>query len=263
MELVLDEAGHVKLQEGKILVRHPDGKELPFDISGTAATISRLNGEAKTHREAKERAEAGLKAFEGIEDAAAARKAMEIVANLDAKKLVDAGEVQKVRDEAVKAYEDKLKAQEEKYKPVIKERDGLRNELSAERIGGAFKGSKFIEDKLAVPKDMIQATFGQSFKDEGGAVVGYGKDGKAIYSRVRPGEVADFDEALEIMVDAYPFKDHILKGSGASGGGAGGGGRGGASTITRAQLSEWQASNPAKAAAEMARVREGKATLVE
>lgn len=263
MELVLDEAGHVKLQDGKPLYRHADGKEIPFDAAGTVATITKLNSENKGRREAAERAEAALKAFEGIEDAAAARKAMEIVANLDAKKLVEAGEIDRVKAEAVKAYEDKLKGVEEKYKPVVKERDSLRGELSAERIGGAFSRSKFIDEKLAVPKDMIQATFGASFKDENGAVVGYGKDGKAIYSRVRPGEVADFDEALEIMVDGYAFKDHILKGSGASGGGAGGGGRGGSKTITRAQLEQWSVSDPGRAASAMADVRAGKAELTD
>ena len=51
---------------------------------------------------------------------------------------------------------------------------------------------------------------------------------------------ADFDEALELLVDAYPHKASILKGSGASGGGAGGGGgcSGGKTQITRAQFGQ-------------------------
>lgn len=263
MKIKLDEHGHAVIQDSKVVMVYDDGKEVAFDHAGTAATISRLNGEAKNHREAKERAEAAIKAFEGIEDATAARKALEIVANLDSKKLIDAGEIDRVKAEAVRAYEDKLKGVEEKYKPVVKERDGLRNELVAEKVGGAFSRSKFISEKIAVPADMIQAAFGQSFKLENGAVVGYDKDGKQIYSRMRPGEVAGFDEALEIMVDAYPSKDHILKGSGASGGGAGGGGRGGSRTITRAQFNQTAATDPTKAAAMMADVRAGKAELVD
>lgn len=56
----------------------------------------------------------------------------------------------------------------------------------------------------------------------------YDGAGNKIFSRSRPGDLADFDEALETLVDQYPYKDQILKGSGASGGGAqhaGGGGQ--------------------------------------
>ena len=36
-------------------------------------------------------------------------------------------------------------------------------------------------------------------------------NGNEIYSRSRPGEKADFEEALEALVGAYPNKDAILK----------------------------------------------------
>jgi hypothetical protein len=61
---------------------HADGSEAPFDADGTVATIWRLNGEAKSHREAKEAAEAKLKTFDGIEDGPAALAALTIVKNL-------------------------------------------------------------------------------------------------------------------------------------------------------------------------------------
>ncbi len=43
-------------------------------------------------------------------------------------------------------------------------------------------------------------------------------------SPANPGEPASFDEALAIIVQAYPHRDTILKGTGASGSGAQGGG---------------------------------------
>lgn len=49
---------------------------------------------------------------------------------------------------------------------------------------------------------------------------------KKIFSRARPGEVADFDEALETLIGGYQYKDSILKGSQAGGGGFQGGGQG-------------------------------------
>lgn len=199
-------------EQGLPLYIHDDGKEVAHDALQTVATISRLNGEAKTNRERYETAETTLKAFEGIEDPSAAKKALETLKNFDDKKLVDAGEVEKVKAEAIKAVEDK-------YAPIVQERDAFQSQLHNELIGGGFARSKFIQDNIAVPVDMIQATFGKSFQIEGGKVVAVGADGQKIYSRARPGEVADFDEALEVLVDGYQHKDSILNGNRSGGGG--------------------------------------------
>ena len=75
MKLKLDEQGNAVLQDGKPVYVHDDGKEIPFDAPAAMQKISGLNTEAKQHREAKGTAEAKLKAFDGIEDAAAALKA--------------------------------------------------------------------------------------------------------------------------------------------------------------------------------------------
>ncbi|WP_367869728.1 DUF6651 domain-containing protein, partial [Pseudomonas lundensis] len=74
--------------------------------------------------------------------------------------------------------------------------------------------------------DMVQATFGQNLKVEEGKVVAYDTQGQKIFSRSRPGELADFDEAIETLVSQYPHRDHILKSSDANGGGAQGSGGG-------------------------------------
>lgn len=232
MKLKLTPEGHVVVQNGKPVYVADDGKDVEFDAPATVATISRLNGEAKSHRERAEAAEASLKTFDGISDPAAARKALDVVKNLDDKKLVDAGEVEKVKAEAIKA----VRAE---FEPVVKKATELEQALYAEKIGGAFSRSKLIADKFAIPADLVQARFGSAFKIENGQAVAYDAQGNKIFSRARPGEVANFEEALETLVDAYPYKDSILKGSGASGGGAsgsGGSGAGGKKTLTRAQF---------------------------
>lgn len=208
---------YAEVDGDKPIYIYDDGKEAPHDAAHTVATISRLNGEAKTHREAKEQLEAKFKGFEGIEDPAAAKKALETLKNFDDKKLVDAGEVEKIKLEAIKAVE-------EKYAPIVQERDAFQSQLHNELIGGGFARSKFIQDNIAVPVDMIQATFGKNFQIENGKVVAVGADGQKIYSRTRPGEIADFDEALETLVGGYQHKDSILKGSQSQGGGFQGGG---------------------------------------
>ncbi|MBM1183497.1 DUF6651 domain-containing protein [Pseudomonas lundensis] len=217
MKLKLDENGNAVLQDGKPVYVHDDGKEVAFDAPGTVATITRLNSEAKGHRERAENAEKAVKAFEGIDDPAAAKKALATVANLDAKTLVDAGEIETVKAEISKAFQLQLDE-------VTGKAQTLEQQLYAEKIGGSFSRSKFIADKLAVPADMVQATFGQNLKVEDGKVVAYDAQGQKIFSRARPGELADFDEAIETLVSQYPHRDHILKSSGANGGGAQNGG---------------------------------------
>ena len=224
---------------------HDDGKEIGFDADQAFQKINSLSAEAKTHRLAKEQAETSLKAFEGIEDPAAAKKALETLKNFDDKKLVDAGEVEKIKLEAIKAVE-------EKYAPIVQERDAFQSQLHNELIGGGFSRSKFIQDNIAVPVDMIQATFGKNFQIENGKVVAVGADGQKIYSRTRPGEIADFDEALETLVGGYQHKDSILKGSQAGGGGFQGnqGGKGGSKILSRDQFESLDPTSKAQFARE-------------
>lgn len=256
MPFKFDANGAIVLQEvnGQKLpvFVHPDGKEAPFDGDATVSTISRLNGEAKGNRERAEKAESAIKAFEGITDPAAAIKALNTVKNLDDKKLVDAGEVERVKEEAIKS----VKAQ---YDPIVQERDTLQQQLYNEKIGGAFARSKFVAEKLAIPGDLVQAAFGGRFKVEGGKTVATDSNGQTIYSRTRHGEPADFEEALEILVDNYPNKASILKGSGASGGGAqgGNGNAGGKKTITR------DAFNKLDPAAQAATARDQNTVITE
>lgn len=212
-------ATYAAVQDGKPVFVHDDGKEIAFDAVGTVARIGALNGEAKGHRERAEAAEAKLKGFEGIEDAEAARKALATVKTLADGDLVKAGEVDRIKAEAIKAVEDK-------FKPVTAERDRLAQQLHHEIVGGSFLRSKFIADKVAIPAEFVQARFGEAFKVEGGRLVAYA-DGAKLFSRSNPGELAGFDEAIELLIERHPQRDSILKGSGANGGGATGGGNGG------------------------------------
>jgi hypothetical protein len=245
MPFKYDADGHIVTQEvnGQKLpvFVNAGGAETPFDGDGTVATISRLNGEAKSHRERAEKAETSLRAFEGITDPDAAMKALNTVQNLDAKKLVDAGEVEKVKNQAIQS----IRAE---YEPVVKERDALKSDLFNEKIGGAFARSKFIGEKVAIPADFVQATFGKHFTIEGGNIVAKDASGNQLFSPTRHGEPANFEEALSILVESHPQRDSILKGSGASGGGAQGGGGGGSGkrTVTRAQFNALDPADQAK-----------------
>lgn len=242
MKLKLDASGHAVLENGNPVYIHADGKEVAHDAAHTVATITRLNSEAKTNRERAETAETKLKSFDGITDAEAAKKALDTVKNIDDKKLVDAGKVEELKAGILKAAKDSADAaartHAEELGKLKVENEKVTGLLYAEKIGGSFTRSKLISEKFAIPADIVQARFGGNFRIEEGKVVAYDSSGNKIFSRSKPGEVAEFDEALETLVDAYPYKDQILKGTTKPGGGAPNnqGGAAGGKQVTRAQF---------------------------
>jgi len=218
-----DDKGNLVVEGGNPVFVYPDGKETSLDGDSLVGKITELNSESATRRRELREAQEALKVFEGL-DAAEARKALSTVANIDAKKLIDAGEAEKVKAEAIKAVE-------EKYKPVVEKATALEQALNGEVIGGSFARSKFISEKLVIPADMVQAQFGRNFKVEDGKLTPYDSKGEKIFSREKPGEIAGFEEALSILIDGYQHKDAILRAKVPGGGGAGPGG-GGGGTVT-------------------------------
>jgi len=221
-------------QEGGNPVWIEGDREVAVDYSALSSKLTETTRESVKRKERIREMEERLSVLEDIENPAEylakARKALETVKNLDDKQLVDAGKVEEVKAEVQKVYEAKLA-------DAAKRADEAEATLQREMIGGRFARSKYIADKVAVPTDMIEAVFGRHFSIEDGKVVAKGHDGQKLYSREKPGETAEFDEALSILVDGYANKAAILKGSTASGGGAAGGSGGGAAgakTITRA-----------------------------
>jgi len=214
MKLKLDENGHVVVVEGKPVYVHDDGKEIEFDGKQAFEKIAQQGRDIQNYKTRFEATVAELKGFEGI-DATAAKDALDKVSKLDQKKLIDAGEVDKVRNEVQKVYETRLSESEAK-------RQKAEQALTNEMIGGNFARSKFRTDKMAenIPIDMVQATFGGKFSIEDGKVVATDSHGNKIYSRANAGELATFDEALEALVESHPSRDSLLKGNGSQGSGA-------------------------------------------
>ena len=246
MKLKLDDKGSVVVQDGKPVYVLDDGREVAHDAGETVAMIKRLNGEAMNHRQRAEAAEAKLKPFEGIEDAGAAKKALETIRNIKDGELVQAGKVEEVKAAALRASEEKYAAsakasaqREQELTALLEKRTG---ELNAHMIGGSFANTKLLTDdkhplRLAIPPALAESYFGKNFKVEDGKIVPYDNNGNKIYSPNRPGDFADFDEGLEVLVRSCPFKDQIVKGSGASGGGASGSkSTGGKNVMTREQF---------------------------
>lgn len=251
-------AGWKMSADGKT-IEIKDGNPIWVDATGTEATmagdtIARLNGEAKANRIRAETAEATVQTFKDI-DPVAAKKALDIVKNIDAKKLIDAGEVEKVRTEISGQFQTQLN---EKDKAL----GSLQERIDNMTVGNIFNNSSFVRDRIAVPQDMFEASFRQNFKVKDGKLEAYDKSGNRIMSRTKVGDYADPDEALEIMVDQHPQKAVILKANNNSGSGnnGNGGNNTGARVVRRA---DFEKMTPAQQASTSQEAIKGLLQLVD
>jgi len=242
MELKLDDNGNVVLVDGKPVYVHEDGKEIPFDAEAAVKKISNLTDEKTRHYNNFKEASDKLRLFGDADpeqvferlrsfgdiDPNEAQKALEIVANLKDGDLVRAGQVETLKTEMHKAYVEKeneiTRSWEKKLGQVsdmVSKKDATIYELM---VNSRFASSPTIADKTLLPPDIAANYFSKNFRVEGeGAdakVVGY-INSERIYSKERPGEIAEFEEALGVVIDAYPMKDRIMK---VQGGGSGAGG---------------------------------------
>jgi hypothetical protein len=213
MKLKLDDQGNAVLQDGHPVYTHPDGTESPFDVKAAHVKIGTLTREAAEKRTALKDATDKLSAFSGIEDPAAAVKALAFAESMDGKKAMDDEAIAKVVAAAVKPLQDKIAAQEQAA-------TDLSTELYTERVSKQFASSPFINEKTLLTPDIAEARFGSHFTVEDGKFIAKDADGEQIYSTVKAGEPANFEEAITALVDAYPRKDDILRASGANGSGS-------------------------------------------
>ena len=252
----IEGVAYAEVKDGKAVYVDDKGEETAYDAEDLATKLTASNGENATRRHKIKELETQLGAFSGIEDADAARKALETIKGLDDKQLIDAGKANEVKAAAVQAIEEKYtNLIDTQYKPLEGERDTLRDALHREMIGGRFSRSQYITEKMAVPVQMVQATFGSHFTIEDDTVVARDAKGNQIYSKQRFGEPADFDEALEIIVETSPYREQILKGAGKRGSDAPGPGSGrhaaGDKVMNRADADKLVKENPGEMAKRM------------
>lgn len=258
---------YAEISDGKPIYLEDNGNEVPVDVPAARATITRLNGEAKGFREAKEAAETKLKLFEGLDDPVAAKKALETIKNIDQGQLIAAGKVEEIKVAAQRAADEKVAATTKQFQTELDaaktERDKFKGDLYSEKIGGAFARSKFISEKIAVPPDMLQALFGKQFTVEEGKIIARDAAGNIINSSTKFTEPAEFEEAVETIVKQYPNRDRIMKGANSTGSGtrhAANGNGGAGRTMTREEFSRLP---PMQQAALMQPTNKDRPTIVD
>lgn len=203
-----DAEGNIVVENGNPMLVHSDGKEVAIDGDQMVSKIAELNTESAGRRRQLRELQEKMKPFETVEDPEdfmdRASSAINTVKNLSDKKLIDAGEVEKVKSEVAKAAQEKIDAAEKRAADA-------EDLLNQSVIGGSFEGSKYLKDRLAIPVDMVREKFARHFSVKDGKPVATDQNGIELYSREKPGELAGFDEAIEMLIDQYPFKDSILK----------------------------------------------------
>jgi hypothetical protein len=228
LELKTNEDGTIELKDGKPIYVDQDKQEIPLDAPKLWGDLKAANNESMQRRLKLEELEAHLaefgKKYEGL-DPEEARKALETVKNYSDKQMVDAGEVDRIKQGVKEGYEQMLKTQKESYNNALTEKEKaialkesqIRNLL----VRGAFDRSDFLRDKTVMFPGAAYAYFGNHFQiqESNGELKAVGMiDGKPIISKANPGEIASTEEAIEILVHNDPQKDRIIR---AAGGGTG------------------------------------------
>lgn len=218
-----DENGNLVTDaSGNPIMLDDTGKETPI----ASGYIQRINSESASHRREAKEAKDKLAKF-GDLDPDAAREAIEKTKDLDLSKLIDKGEIDKVRQSIISQYEPKLTEAEQRLADLARDRDNLLR-------SNAFNSSKFLNERLAVPRDFVTAAYQDRFKIEDGQLVPVRANGDVIYNS--RGEIASVDEAFELFISERQDKDQLLRAPTATGSGSGGagGGRGGGNVMKRA-----------------------------
>lgn len=234
-KLKLSADGVAVLQDGKpVFVDTEKGNEIALDANEVFNKYHALGEENKQWRLKHKEAEATLKQFEGF-DLETVKANMDAVEKLKQVDMAKSGEFDKLKAEfqalADKRLNESTQSYENKLRAVGEKAQNLEARLTKNTIRNHFLNSAFIKDNVAVPPDMIEAAFGGRFKvTEDDRVIALGEDGSPMLSERKLTEIADFEEALELMVKKYPHKDAILKSKQSSGGGMNQGGRGIANT---------------------------------
>lgn len=234
-----DADGAVVYQDDKPVYIDPDGKELALDPPQMYGKIIELGKESKGHREKADAASTTLKLFDGIDELPAwkveADKALETVKNFNEKDWLKADKVEKLKAEMKTAYEEQETAlkksfelKTEDFKTLLIKKQGQIRKLM---VSNKFATSPYFsgpEPKTNLPPEIAETYFSKNFKVEEVkdsdelTLVAYYNNGDQVFSRQNPGELAEFDEAMTAIFDAYPGKDRLLRTKG-SGSGAGGG----------------------------------------
>jgi len=200
-----DSEGNLVFENENIVLLNEKDEEVVFLAP---QNLSGLHAESAKHRKEAKEAKAALAKFEGVDlDEVKELKAFRDN-NKDAKE-----QIEQIKNQITETFSEKI-AEKDK---TLSEKDAVIRKLA---ITSKFSGSEFITKNTVLPAEIAEAYFGANFEvKEDGSIVAK-LNGNELYSKKRPGELATFDEAIEMIVDQSPYKDTIARDPGHTGTGA-------------------------------------------
>jgi len=196
MKLKKSEDGQPVFDDDKPVYILDDGRDRPIDVPRLYEDVKRMSEDRDKAMNDHKAIQRQMDAYKGI-DPKDAREAIAFrsVIGEDA----DASKIQHTVA-SLTAENEGLKSQ---LDTVTGELGETRDEIESLTVGQAFRTSKWIREKMARSyrehPEHAQKIYGHHFKPENGGVVGYVGE-QPIYSRKDPSKVADFDEAMSILV---------------------------------------------------------------
>lgn len=269
MKLLLDDEGHVVVQDGMPVYVHDDGKEMPLDAPALIKSTNNFADERSRYHNKIKGFENQLAAYNDADgnplDPESVHKALSTVKNLSEKELYTAEKVEIMKQKMGETFENDRKTMVTAHEQAMKEKEAeiqkLHNDARDLMVRNAFSQSELFSGPKPLTRltpDIAAAYFDKNFKVEGeGAdakLVGV-LDGEVIPSQRKYGQPADFDEAIEVIISKYPYKDRIMNNTK---GGPGGDGNthhrsdGRTITISRQDAMDTERYRTARAAAEKA-----------
>jgi len=220
----------------------PEKKDLPLDPAGMYAKIGDLGKQNKVDRDKYRVLRDTFKIFDGIEEISEwkenADKALVTVENFNDKDWMKADKVDKLKADMKESYDTKLAAKDTILTDTLKGHVGVLalkdGHIRKLMVSNKFASSPYFigeKKKTILPPDIGESYFGKHFKveeiDGESLLRAYDATGEPLISKVNPGEPAEFEEAMGLILDAYPNKDTILAAPGGGSGGQGGEGNAG------------------------------------
>lgn len=158
-----------------------------------------------------------LKVFDGV-DLAEFHKLSEERKAAETKKLEEAGEFERVKQQMVEEHKKTLETLRADFTNQIDQLSGAtRNQtkqIEELTVGRLFGDSTFVQESLTLTPAKARVVYGSHFDIVDGAVVGYDKPlGASERTMLVDGEgkALGFNEALRKIVDVDPDREHLLR----------------------------------------------------
>lgn len=227
MKLKVDEKGVAILKDGLPVYTYEDGTEMPFDA---AATMEGLNKKIKaeeekatrfyTEREELKKAVEPWKSYKIDE----VKKALDTVKNLSAQEILDARGIEELKRTMRTGFDEEKSALAKSYEPRLKDLEKTISDSEAIiydlAVTNKFATSEYFsgeKPKTVFAPEHATRIYGNRFKvDINGhdyKIIALDEVGKPLMSKKNHGELADFNEAVGILVEQDAKKNRIFKGN--------------------------------------------------